>query len=60
MAPPIRDRAQFAALNHAGQRSAEVELPCSYDPEDVAMLEFGMDLAEGFHHLRLNRQSLTT
>lgn len=53
-------RTIFSVLNDAGAKGTEVEVLWSHDPEDDAMEELGLDLAEDFHHLRLNRQHLAT
>lgn len=53
-------RTIFSVLNDAGANGTEVEVLWAHDPEDDAMEELGLDLAEDFHHLRLNRQHLAT
>lgn len=53
-------RTIFSVLNDAGARGTEVDVFWSHDPEDDAMEELGLDLAEDFHHVRLNLQHLAT
>ena len=52
-------RALFALLDRAGHQGTDIRVVWTYDAEDDAIEELGMDLVEDYHHVQLERQPLS-